>query len=71
MNPKSRSSITTLQVNSLKCGGKDSSNLWHGLAVEEMLVDEMWGGKDSSNLWHGLVVEEMLVDEMWGGGERQ
>ena len=45
-------------------GGKDSSNLWHGLEVEEMLVDDMWG-KDSSNLWHGLAVEEMLVDDMW------
>ena len=53
----------------MTCGGKDSSNLWHGLVVEEMLVDDMWGGKDSSNLWHGLVVEEMLVDDMWG--ERQ
>ena len=52
----------------MTCGGKDSSNLWHGLVVEEMLVDDMWG-KDSSNLWHGLVVEEMLVDDMWGGGK--
>ena len=28
----------------MTCGGKDSSNLWHGLVVEEMLVDDMWGG---------------------------
>ena len=27
----------------MTCGGKDSSNLWHGLVVEEMLVDDMWG----------------------------
>ena len=25
----------------MTCGGKDSSNLWHGLAVEEMPVDEI------------------------------